>query len=352
MRERSLGRALLERAWRAPAAVVLLAAGVVLAGAPAAMAKPHPKPFHFAPYVDLADYPPPDLGAIAGDGGVEHISLGFVTARKGTACKPTWGGYSDYPAYGKHPYQLSQVRSLRRGGGDVVVSFGGQAGTELAAACKSVRALSKAYRRAIKAYGADHIDFDVEGAIAGDSAANKRRAKAIARLQRGKPGRRLQVSYTLAVEPDGLGAEGRSIVRGAVAKGVSVGVVNGMAMDYGSGSAPSPQGKMGDYAISVAEGMARQLGAIYPQLSDAKVARKIGITPMIGINDVPEEIFTLADAQKLADYASGAHIGMIGMWQLSRDRQCDHPSSETQLDCSGVEQDPWEFSKTLGAFGG
>jgi hypothetical protein len=309
-----------------------------------------PKPYPFAPYVDMADYPPPTLSDFRTGGGVEHVSLGFVTAEGGTACKPTWGGYSEYAASGKDAYQLDQVKSFQQAGGDVVVSFGGQAGTELATVCKSVGALSAAYRKAISAYHADHVDFDVEGATIADRVANTRRAKAIAKLQRGK-GRKLFVSYTLPVLPSGLDDAGMALVKNAVSKKASIGIVNGMAMDYGEQAAPDPEGKMGDLAISVANGMSKQLAGTL-KVSAAKAMSRVGITPMIGINDVSNEIFTLADAHKLAEFASSAKLGMVGMWQLSRDRQCDHPTTETQLDCSGVDQDPWDFSKALGAFTG
>lgn len=324
---------------------------LALVAAPIAMAKgAAPRAFPFAPYVDMADYPPPTLSGFRTGGGVEHVSLGFVTADQGTGCKPTWGGYSEYPAFGKGAYQVDQVKSFQQAGGDVVVSFGGAAGTELATACKSVGALTAAYRKAISAYHADHVDFDIEDAAVADTASNTRRAKAIAKPQHGK-GKKLFVSFTLPVLPTGLDDSAAAVVRNAVKHGVSLGVVNGMAMDYGEQAAPDPQGKMGDYAIAVANGMGKQLAGIF-KLSSSKAMRRVGITPMIGINDVSDEVFTLADAHKLADFASSAHIGMIGMWQLGRDSQCDGPTTETQLHCSGVDQGPWDFSRALGAFTG
>ena len=294
----------------------------------------------------MADYPPPTLAEFREEAGVKYVSLGFVTAERGTRCRPTWGGYADYPAFGKRAYQRKQVAAFRRHG-DVVISFGGAAGTELASACGSARALARAYSKAIAAYRADHVDFDVEGETIDDMAANTRRAKAIAKLQRRMP--KLRVAYTLPVLPTGLDRAARAVVRNAVANRVRISVVNGMAMDYGEGAAPNPEGRMGDLAIDVAEGMAGQLARLL-DLSRRKAMGRVGITPMIGINDVPEEIFTLDDARKLADFASREDLAMLGMWQLSRDRECDHPTTETQLDCSGVEQEPWDFSRALGAF--
>lgn len=327
---------------------VLLLSVALFAAADAGAAPP--KPYRFAPYVDMADYPPPSLSDIRTGGGVSHVSLGFVTAEEGTACKPTWGGYSEYAASGRDAYLADQVRSFQGAGGDVVVSFGGQAGTELATACKSVGALTAAYRKAISAYHADHVDFDVEGATISDSAANARRAKAIAKLQRGRGGK-LVVSYTLPVLPTGLDDAGKALVRNAVSKGVSIGIVNGMAMDYGEQAAPDPQDRMGDLAISVANRMSGQLAGLL-KVKAAQAMGRVGITPMIGVNDVPDEIFTLADARELVEFAGSAKLGMIGMWQLSRDRECDGPTTETQLHCSGVDQGSWDFARALGSYAG
>jgi chitinase len=74
----------------------------------------------------------------------------------------------------------------------------------------------------------------------------------------------------------------------------------------------------------------------------------VGVTPMIGINDVQTEVFTLADAKTLAAFAKARRIGRVSMWQLGRDRQCARPVTSAQLDCSGVTQPAWQFSRTLG----
>jgi hypothetical protein len=328
--------------------MLLIAVAVVAVAMPAsASASAKPAWPSFAPFVDAAGYPPPDFGAIRSGGGVKALTLGFVTAPEGTACEPTWGGYPDYAASGHKPYLAKQIKRYSKGG-DIVVSFGGQAGTELASACDSVGALTKAYRSVISAYHAKYIDFDIEGAAIADTSANTKRAKAIAKLQHRSKG--LRVSFTLPVLPEGLDSNGRAAVANAVDHHVSLSIVNVMAMDYGEQAAPNPQGRMGDLAISAAKGLADQLASIYPKRNAAQIAAMIGVTPMIGINDVQDEIFTLDDARKLVDYAQSTGIGLLSMWQLGRDSQCAQPTTTTQLDCSGVDQADWEFSKTFGAY--
>lgn len=317
--------------------------------------------FPFAPYVDVAGWPPPDLPAIKAASGIRAVSLGFITAQGGNQCVPTWGGYAEYPAFGGDPYRLADINAFRRAGGKIVVSFGGAAGTELASACPTVAALVRAYQQVIAAYRPTHIDFDIEGDEVDDALANARRAAAIRVLQKAKKKKkakkrkkqkRLAVGFTLAVLPSGLDDEGLGLVRQAASRGVNLSVVNGMAMDYGPGAVPNPEGQMGELAIQVAHSLFGQIRGVYPKLRPARIWKKVGITPMIGINDVPTEKFYVTDAQELATFARARHIGMLGMWQLNRDKQCPVPTLTTREDCSGVDQAPYEFSRVFGAFGG
>ena len=338
------------------------------AAAPAAEAKKKKKGanapawFPFAPYVDVSAWPPPDLATMKAGSGINAVSLGFVTAQGGNQCVPTWGGYAEYPAFGGDPYRLANINAFRAAGGKIVVSFGGAAGTELASACPTVGALAAAYRQVIAAYRPTHIDFDIEGDEMDDAAASARRAAAIRILQKPKKKKkkkkkkkakpRIAVGFTLAVLPSGLDNQGLELVRRAVSNRVNLSVVNGMAMDYGPGAVPNPEGQMGELAIEVANSLFAQLKSVYPGLPAARVWKKVGITPMIGINDVPTEKFYVEDAQQLASFARSQHIGMLSMWQLNRDKQCPMPTVVTQEDCSGVAQAPYDFSRTFGSFSG
>ena len=58
--------------------------------------------------------------------------------------------------------------------------------------------------------------------------------------QAANPG--LTISFTLPVLPAGLTADGINLLRDALAKGVRVGVVNLMTMDYGDSAAPGQRG--------------------------------------------------------------------------------------------------------------
>ena len=56
---------------------------------------------------------------------------------------------------------------------------------------------------------------------------------------------------------------------------------------------------MGYYAIESAENLHNQLSQIYPEKTSDEIWQMIGITPMIGLNDVITERFTLLNAQQV-----------------------------------------------------
>ncbi|MEY9947779.1 cellulose binding domain-containing protein [Kitasatospora sp. GAS1066B] len=302
----------------------------------------------FAPYVDTSLYPPYDLVANAKASGVKNFNLAFIVS--GGGCVPKWGGVSDLAA---DPV-AAQIGALRAIGGDVRVSFGGANGSELATACSSASDLAAAYQQAVDAYGLTRIDFDVEGGALADSAANTRRDQAIAQLQQtaAAKGKSLDVSFTLPALPTGLTQDGINLVTGAQSSGVKIGAVNIMAMDFGDGVAPNPNGQMGKYAIDAATATQAQVKSVLG-LTDAQAWAKVAVTPMIGVNDVSSEVFTVADAQQLAAFASSKHLAWLAMWSATRDQPCAG-GAKTYADatCSSVAQQPLDFAKALGAYTG
>jgi hypothetical protein len=331
-------------------ATTALAGAFLIAGAIAPSGAVAKAGTAFRPFVDFSGYPPPNLKMIKHGSHARQISLGFVTAQGGTDCTPTWGGYAQYQATGKKPYQAANVAAFRKAGGEPIASFGGQAGTELAATCGSVGDLEDAYGRTISAYGLKRVDFDIEGAAVADHDADVRRAAAVAGLQKAarKRGGAVAVSLTLPVNPSGLDADARGVVSDFKNAGVKVDLVNVMAMDYGKEVAPHPAGRMGDYAIAAGKHTVAQLKTLWPHMHQTSSHRWVGVTPMIGINDVSSEIFSVQDARGLAKFAKSFGLGELSMWQLARDAQCKHPSSTTQEICSGVKQRRHQFAKILG----
>jgi hypothetical protein len=217
-----------------------------------------------------------------------------------------------------------------------------------------VPSLKTAYKAVIDAYGLTHLDFDIEGAAGTDQASITRRAQALAQLQSdyAAAGKTLDVSLTLPVLPSGLTQDGVTIVTAAARNGLKVSVINIMAMDYGDWAAPSPDGAMGRYADQAAQSVHDQLRTVYPDAADARLWAMVGITPMIGANDTSGEVFRVADAETVEQFAAQHHIGRLAMWSLTRDQACAQPSSWASPTCSSIQQNAYDFAHTFEAFTG
>ncbi|MEC4573156.1 glycoside hydrolase family 18 protein [Streptomyces virginiae] len=291
----------------------------------------------FAPYVDTSLYPAYDLLDTAAQTGVKEFHLAFITS--GGSCAPLWGGVTDLA----NDKVAAQIGALRAKGGDVRVSFGGAAGHELALNCSTVDDLAAAYGKVVDHYRLTKVDFDIEGAALPDTAANARRAQAIAKLQKSHPG--LDVAFTLPVMPEGLTQPGVALLADARKNGVRVDAVNIMAMDYG----PAYSGDMGQYAIQAATATQAQIKGVLG-LSDAAAWKAVAVTPMIGVNDVTSEIFTVADATQLVEFAAAKGIGRLAMWSSTRDKQCAAGAvNHADATCSSILQQPLAFTRAFGA---
>lgn len=306
---------------------------------------PSPQPGRvFAPYVDVTLWPTLSLSQTTSEVGTKFYTLAFIVS--GGGCQASWGGV--IPLNQNH--MLEDVNALRTLGGEVIISFGGANGQELAQTCSSVGNLQAQYQAVIDRYQVTRLDFDIEGAALADPTSINRRNQAITNLQawassQGKP---LFVSYTLPVLPTGLTQDGVNLLQSAINNGVEVKVVNIMAMDYGGPSVADPN-QMGQNAIDAANSLFNQLKALYPGKTDSQVWAMVGVTPMIGLNDVVPEIFTLADAQLVLAFAQQKNIGRLAMWSVGRDKQCPG-SPHLSPSCSGVTQAPWAFSNIFKSF--
>ncbi|MBK3566441.1 cellulose binding domain-containing protein [Streptomyces sp. MBT62] len=291
----------------------------------------------FAPYVDTSLYPAFDLLGNVTATGVKNYNLAFVL--DGGGCTPKWGGVTDLASDGV----ASQIGALRAKGGDVRVSFGGAAGSELATTCGSASALASAYGKVVDTYGLTKVDFDIEGAALPNTAANTIRAQAIAGLQRQHPN--LDVSYTLPVMPEGLTQDGVNLLSNAKSNGVKISTVNIMAMDYG----PAYSGDMGTYSEQAATATQAQVKSVLG-LSESAAWKAVSVTPMIGVNDVSSEVFKVDDATQLVAFAKAKGFGGISMWSAARDKQCAGGTKPTaDATCSSIAQTPSAFSKAFSA---
>ncbi|GHK02391.1 hypothetical protein SY2F82_41880 [Streptomyces sp. Y2F8-2] len=325
--------------------VGFLASVSLLGAAPDAQAAANPGPGfpaqYVAPWVETWN-PPSAMANAQAATGVNHFHLGFVLS-DGT-CNATFNGNM---AIGDGGWTTA-INNLRASGGDVIASFGGASGTELAQACGTVSALRTQYQRVIDTLNLTRLDFDIEGSALKDTAANDRRNQAIAGLQAAAAaaGRKLDIDYTLPTNPDGLDKDGLSLVDNAKSRNVNVNLVNIMTMDYYQNVSD-----MGSAAVSAATALHTQLGNVWPTKTSAQLWAMEGNTPMIGVNDSLNEIFTTGNATTLTDFAKSNGIQQIGYWSLGRDTACAANGTLSDT-CSGTPQSPYQFARIFNGIGG
>lgn len=291
----------------------------------------------YAPYIMLRptpDLPGSFLTQLSTASGIRYFTLAFIIGNSDGSCQATWGGRTPLAV---ETALRAAIDELRAQGGDVLISFGGEAGNELALNCPTPEALAAQYQAVIDKYKLAVLDMDIEGTAIKDPESVDRRNAALAAIQTANPG--IQISYTLPVSPTGLAPTGVALLNGAMSHGIKVAVVNLMTMDYGASADPS---QMGPYATSAVNGTTAQM-------LDNGIRTRLGIIPMIGNNDVKPEVFTLADAKQVADWAQANPVVVrMSMWSVSRDIGCAEGAARGQ--CSGVAQQPYDFSRILGAF--
>ncbi|MCT4584131.1 MAG: glycosyl hydrolase family 18 protein [Peptostreptococcaceae bacterium] len=307
----------------------------------------------FAPYVDTCNYPLFNKEKMD-EANVYNYVLAFLVAKNSMDDTPRWGGFEPYDL----DYFKDEVNHIRANGGEVMVSFGGANGTPLAAACKDVQKLKDIYANVIDSYKLNYIDFDIEGIWVTKPESIERRSKAIKLLQDDPKYSHVKVWYTLPTLPSGPDVNGKKVLDCAYKHGVRLDGVNLMTMDYGSWGAPNPEGNMGNYAIDAGTNLFDVLKGLNEKYNvdktDAEVWKMVGLTPMIGQNDVRAERFYQADAQKLVEFALQKDIGLLSMWSINRDKQDPNNPNNPQAsaDYSGVAQEPFEFSSIFKAFEG
>jgi chitinase len=234
--------------------------------------------------------------------GLKYYTLAFLIPQSG--CTPEWE--DDGSGVGAF---ASQISAIQGAGGNVMISFGGESGGELAQTCTNVSQLTAAYQNVVNTYGVNRLDFDIEGGVLSDTAATSVRDQALAALQAEDPS--VQIDFTLAVSPQGLptgsGSE-YALLQDAQAKGVRVSVVNIMTMDFGAGS-----NDLAD-AESAAQATAGQLSGLYG-ISTSAAYGMMGLTPIAGTND-DGTYFSTANAQSLESFAASNGVAELSFWEV------------------------------------
>jgi hypothetical protein len=349
-------------------AMVATAAVALLASAPAAVsaAPAHhsywlrPLPYRlYAPYYESYLAPDtPSITATAKASGARFMTIAFVQSKGTKSCAVDWNSAASQPL----TYYNADIASLRKLGGSVIPSFGGYSadtfgahdhGTEIADSCTSVQQIAAVYEQVVQTLRVTRLDMDVESNAETYAAGINRRDEAIAIAQRwaAQHGIRLQIQFTLPVEPTGLGAAGLSVLRNAIADGVRVYSVNIMVFDY---YLPH-EGvmNMSRTAITCANAVHAELARLYPHLSSQQIWRMEAMTMLPGISDFgKDETTTVHDARVMLAFEQKMQMNFLSIWAIQRDNEgptsCLGQSDSNT--CSGIKQAPWAFDHVLVPF--
>ncbi|MEU6710238.1 hypothetical protein ABZ897_02065 [Nonomuraea sp. NPDC046802] len=259
----------------------------------------------FVAFVDTAREPDFNLPVESRRTGVLHYALGHLVAGD-DGCAPKWAPPLDSAQRQRSPLDpgenpvANRIGRLRALGGDAAPVFGGPGGRELAVTCTRPGGLAAAYRRVVGAFDATAIDFEVRDSA--DRAAVLRRARAIQSMQ---SERRLRVSFTLRLKPDGLSEGDVAMLRTTRQAGAEVATVNLLAPVE---PRTAPEGRLRRIAEAVLT--ARDQVARAQAVTDPDQAwQRIALTPVLtGESDLSE-----LDAHKLADYAAGHGLAWLSL---------------------------------------
>lgn len=295
----------------------------------------------FSPYADLTinthwdpqtqDMQPMDLSVIASDQKISGFHLAFIT--DSGVCQPAWGGQAAYSVTEQWGKKLAD--KLANNKVSIGVSFGGATGTDLSMNCNDAQ-LKAIFQHTVTVYHAQSLDFDLENGTA-DVA---KLIRAIKAFQQEFPA--IEISFTLPVMPEGLTFSGKQILEAAKTENLQY-KVNIMAMDYG----PAYDASMGDYAIEAATSVHQDLASLYPDYSAERLWSLIKVTPMIGVNDVNAEQFTLQDADKLKQFATQKQLGGISMWSVARDKPCADLWASPVCSGNKLQETDYQFMQHL-----
>ncbi|MGN8050683.1 carbohydrate-binding protein [Curtobacterium sp. 22159] len=254
--------------------------------------------------------------------GLKAITLAFAT---GTCGSENWGGVA------ADAFASANIPKLDAAGVNYIVSTGGAAG--------SFTCSGTALQSFIARYATPHmigVDFDIES---GQSAADVQNLVNAAALAQAKyPGMRFSFTLATLAASDGsyggLNSTGDAVVKAIKASSLTHYTVNLMTMDFGRASAANcvlsgSTCEMGQSSIQAVTNLEHTYG-IAPS--------KIEVTPMIGVNDASDEVFTLADVDTLSAYAKANGLAGVHFWSLDRDTPC--ASTTASSTCSSVPSAP------------
>lgn len=295
---------------------------------------PGPAGMAAAPYLYLGWGNPPSATSVMSATGIRWFTMAFILSSGG--CNPSWDGQR--PLTGGT--DETTIRAIRAAGGDVLPSIGGWSGNKLGPNCSTPEALAGAYQKVIDAYGLKAIDIDIENSDEFENEAVQDRILAALKIveQRNSG---ITTIVTFGTTTSGPSWWGQRLIRRAKELAVPVDVFTIMPFDFGGND-------MYADTLSASEGLKNFLTSTYGWSADTAY-RHMGISSMNGRTDVGE-IVTPQNFTRIRDWAAARHLARLSFWSVNRDRPC--PGGGTVSHCSGIDQQEWEFTRTLAGYSG
>lgn len=287
---------------------------------------------HAAPAVVVSPYK--HLPQHWPDNAVITLASGALVAQAQRPAALTWAfatGECGSETWNGRPGQLvadANAKAFARAGIDYIVSTGGQGGVFT---CASDAGMEKFIAR----YDSPRLlgfDFDIEAEQT--PAQIRALTDRIAVAQRKHP--RLRFSFTVATHAASDGSQAslnpmaEQVLAAVRASGIKDYVLNLMTMDYGPASSKvcvlrGARCDMGASALQAARNVHAKYGVPFAQIE---------LTPMIGVNDVVENVFTVEDAATVARGVRELGLAGLHFWSLDRDLPCTRAVSGADAQCS------------------
>ena len=238
---------------------------------------------------------------------------------------------------------LANVQNFVTANVNYVISTGGAAGIFTCTTETGMQTFINRYASA----NLVGIDFDIEGNQSQTDINHL--VQQVAAVQASYPN--LRFSFTLATlgSSNGLvtsnlygdlNALGDGVIKAIKQYGLSNYTINLMVMDFGAASTSvcvvaNGVCDMGNTAIQAAINLNAKYGIPFSQIE---------LTPMIGLNDVASETFSLQNVDTLSQWALNNKLAGIHFWSIDRDTPCSQTSASAI--CSSLTNVPvWGFTK-------
>ena len=238
---------------------------------------------------------------------------------------------------------LANVQNFVTANVNYVISTGGAAGILTCTTETGMQTFINRYASA----NLVGIDFDIEGNQSQTDINHL--VQQVAAVQASYPN--LRFSFTLATlgSSNGLvtsnlygdlNALGDGVIKAIKQYGLSNYTINLMVMDFGAASTSvcvvaNGVCDMGNTAIQAAINLNAKYGIPFSQIE---------LTPMIGLNDVASETFSLQNVDTLSQWALNNKLAGIHFWSIDRDTPCSQTSASAI--CSSLTNVPvWGFTK-------